>query len=180
FWAAAVGTFGRITMQDALMVYFNGEKNAGLFLAGVGVVAIVAATLMYRSQPDLRAFALTLGILALAEIALGTGLYLRTDPQVNRLVAQLGSEPSRFYSEEGARMTRVQRTFVVVEYVELAIIIVSSIVVVALKNRSGLTGVALGLLVNAACLLAFDHIAERRGAVYLAAIEKGALTPPRL
>jgi hypothetical protein len=33
------------------------------------------------------------------------------------------------------------------------------------------TGVALGLLVNGAVLLAFDLVAERRGAVYLQAVE---------
>jgi len=40
-----------------------------------------------------------------------------------------------------------------------------------LKHRIGLSGIALGLLINAALLLAFDLVAERRGAVYLAAIE---------
>jgi hypothetical protein len=40
----------------------------------------------------------------------------------------------------------------------------------ALKTRPGLVGVALGLLINAAILLAFDLFAERGGAEYLIAI----------
>jgi hypothetical protein len=155
-------------MQDALMIYFNGEKNAGLFLAGIGIAELAAAALLFRA--DLRSFATTIGVLAAAEIALGVGLYLRTDPQVGRLVAQLGGEPARFYTGEGARMARVQWNFVIIEYVELVLIIVSAVVAITQKGRPGLTGVALGLLVSAAFLLTFDLVAERRGEAYLAAI----------
>ena len=155
-------------MQDALMIYFNGEKDAGLFLAGIGIAELAAAVLLFRA--DLRSFAVTIGVLALAEIALGVGLYLRTDSQVGRLVSQLGAEPARFYTDEAARMARVQRNFVIIEYVELAFIIVSAVVAITQKGRPGLTGVALGLLVSGAFLLTFDLVAERRGEAYLAAI----------
>jgi len=158
-------------MHDALTIYFNGEKNAGLFIAVIGAAVIVAALVLFRARADFRPFALTLGIVALVEIAIGVGLYLRTDPQVGRLRAQLDSSPSSFYTDEGARMARVQRNFVAIEYVEVALIIVTAIVAIARKSNATLTGVALGLLINAALLLAFDLIAERRGAVYLAAIE---------
>jgi hypothetical protein len=158
-------------MQDAVMTYFDGEKSAGLLLVGIGALGIAAALLFYQPRWGLRSLAVTLGILALAEIALGAGLYLRTDPQVRSLVTQLESEPRRFHSDEVARMNRVQRTFVVIQYVEVAVIIVSALVALTMKSRVGIAGVALGLLINAAFLLAFDIVAERRGALYLAAIE---------
>ena len=72
-------------MQDALMVYFNGEKYAGLMLAAIALAVILAATIMFRAGAAFRPFALTLGIVALAEIALSIGLYLRAGPQVSRL-----------------------------------------------------------------------------------------------
>jgi len=159
-------------MRDALMIYFEAEKNAGLFIAGIGLAELAAAALLFRA--DLRSFAATIGILALAEIALGVGLYLRTDPQVGRLVAQLGAEPARFYMNEGARMARVQWNFVVIEYVELGLIVTSAVVAIIQKGRPGLAGVALGLLVSGAFLLAFDLVAERRGEAYLAAITRDA------
>jgi hypothetical protein len=158
-------------MRDALMIYFNGEKNAGLFLAGAGVAIVAAAAVLFRARSDFRSLAMTLGLLALAEIALGVGLYLRTDPQVSRLVAELGSDAARFSSDEGARMVRVQRNFVVIEYVEVAIILVSAIAALVWKGRPGASGVALGLLISASFLLTFDIIAERRGALYLHAVE---------
>lgn len=157
-------------MHDVLLTYFNGEKNGGLLLIGIGVVGVAAAVL-FQARWGLRSFAVTLGVFALAEIALGLGLYLRTGPQVASLLRLLDTDVARFFSEEGARMVRVQRNFVVVQYAELAVIAIAAITAVAQKNRLWLSGIALGLLLHAAFLLAFDIVAERRGAAYLAAIE---------
>jgi hypothetical protein len=151
-------------MHDSLMVYFDGEKYAGLFLAGLGIAIVAAAVILFRARADFRPFAITLAVLAVAEIALGAGLYLRTGPQVARLMAQAD------YTDEAARMVVVQRNFVVIEIVELALIIVCAAIAVTQKGRVGVTGIALGLLIHAALLLAFDLLAERRGAVYLVAI----------
>lgn len=161
-------------MQEALMTYFNGEKNGGLLLLGLGVAGLVAAATLVQQRWGLRSFAVTLAVVAVLEIALGVGLYVRTGPQVNGLIAQLRSDAARFSSDEGARMHRVQRNFIVVEYVELTVIIVSAVIAVAQKSRPGVMGIALGLLISGAVLLAFDLVAERRGAVYLAAIDAQA------
>ena len=161
-------------MHSTLAVYFDGEKYAGLFLAGFAVVVIIGAVVMFRASAGFRPFAITLAVIALAELALGVGLYLRTGPQVMRLEEQLRNDAASFYAAEGARMARVQRTFVAVEYVELVVIVVAAMAAVFLKNRTGASGVALGVLISAAVLLAFDIFAERRGAEYLAAITTGA------
>lgn len=158
-------------MQDALTVYFDGEKNAGLFLAGIAVGLMVATVAMYRAGPNFRAFAATLAIVALAEIGLGVGLYLRTGPQVRRLEEQLRSDAASLYAAESARMARVQRNFMVIEYAELIVVIVAAATAVLLKTRPGPSGVALGLAISASVLLAFDVFAERRGAEYVNAIE---------
>lgn len=159
--------------HDALTVYFDGEKYAGLLLAGVAVAIIIAATIMFRAGTGFRSFAVTLGVVALAEIVLGVGLYVRTGPQVRRFDEQLRSNAATFYSMEAERMTRVQKNFVIVEYVELFMIFVSAAVAFARKDRPGVAGVALGLLISASVLLAFDVFAERRGAEYLTAIANG-------
>lgn len=159
-------------MHDALMVYFNGEKYAGLVLAGFAIFAIAAAVLLYRPGGDLRSFAMTLGIIALAEIALGIGLYVRTGPQVRRLEDQLRSDARTFSAEEGTRMARVQKNFVIIEYAELLVIIACALAAVVWKAKPGPSGVALGLLINASVLLAFDVLAERRGAEYVEALTR--------
>ena len=162
-------------MQDSLTAYFDGEKYAGLLLAGIAAAGLVAAIIMGRAGPGVRSFAMTLGVVAAAQIALGVGLYLRTGPQVNRLSEQLRLDAPAFYSAEGVRMGRVQKNFVIVEYVELVIIVASALAAVALKGRSVPSGVALGLLIGAAVVLAFDVFAERRGAEYVTAIMRGSV-----
>lgn len=77
---------------------------------------------------------------------------------------------------QGALVTRVQRNFVVIEYVEVAIIVVAAFIAVTQKSRPGVTGIALGLLCNAALPLSFDLVAERRGASYLSAITNARST----
>lgn len=158
-------------MQDALTAYFTGEKNAGLVLATLGLIGLAAAVGFWPTRWGLRSFAVTLAVLAVIEIAIGVGLYLRTGPQVNSLLTLFASGAARFYTEEGARMARVQRTFVVVQYVEVAVIVLAAMTALVLKRRVTISGIAFGLLLNAALLLAFDVIAERRGATYLATLE---------
>jgi hypothetical protein len=157
-------------MLNALRIYFDGEKQAGLLLACAAVGVMIVAAAMWRGGSGLRQLAMTLGVIAVAEIALGAGLYLRTGPQVRRLTDQLRLDPAGFYSAEARRMTRVQRNFMIVETIELLIVLGSAVAAISLKTRPELTGVALGLLISASILLAFDLIAERRGAEYLQAI----------
>jgi hypothetical protein len=155
-------------MQDALRIYFDGEKYAGLLLAGLASALLLAAVVIFRAGH--RSFGWTLGALALIQIALGIGLYLRSGPQAGRLAAQLQTDAAGYSSAEGARMARVQKTFVVVEYAEVLLIVACALIALTQKHRPALTGVALGLLVSASILLAFDLLAERRGAAYLEAI----------
>lgn len=161
-------------MHDALTMYFNGEKYAGLILAGVAVAAMVTAALLFRAG-ELRSLAITLALVAVTEISLGVGLYLRTGPQVRRLHADLQADAPNFYRAETSRMARVQRNFVLVEYAELIVIVTTALVAVWMKPRPSPSGVALGLLINAAILLTFDVLAERRGAQYLAMLTDHAL-----
>jgi hypothetical protein len=71
----------------------------------------------------------------------------------------------------GSLYHNVQMNFVVVQYVELGLIVIAAFTAVAQKNRFWLSGITLGVLLHAPFLLAFDLVAERRGAAYLAAIE---------
>ena len=74
-------------------------------------------------------------------------------------------------STELPRMEKVQKNFVVLEIVWIAMIVVGAIVAWRMKENSAVCGVALGILINASVLLAFDIVAERRGSTYLAALK---------
>jgi hypothetical protein len=164
-------------VPQQLIEYFQGEKNAALFVSGVATVTMVAAAALWPARFGLRSMSVTLGVLALVLLAVGVGLYFKTDPQVDRLLAQLGSDAPAFYAAETARMEKVQRNFVIIEWVEIVVIVVGAIAAIALKARPGVGGVAMALVAVFAFLLAFDIVAERRGAVYLRALAARALTP---
>jgi hypothetical protein len=158
-------------MRDALVSYFTGEKHAGLLAAGVGVVALVAAALLWQPRWGLRSFAVALGAFALVELAVGVGLYVKTGPQTERLLGQLEAAPAQLRAGEGARMVKVQRNFGYLEVGWIVLVAATAVAAVVFKERATLSGVAMALLLHAAFLLAFDLVAERRGAAYLAALQ---------
>lgn len=100
---------------------------------------------------------------------IGAGLYLRTGPQVESVLARLAGE-SGTVGAELTRMTRVQRNFLIIQFVELVVIITAAIVAMSFKHRVSTNSVALGLLCHAAFLFAFDIIVERRGAAYISVL----------
>jgi hypothetical protein len=161
-------------MSPLLTTYFDGEKYAGLFLGAIGLAVLAGAGALASSRGQLRAFAITLLVFGLAELAIGFGLYVKSGPQLARLSAQLAGDPTAFYAGEHARMVAVQRTFAIIEVVWLLLIFASAALAYWRKHDVTVSGVALGILVNVALLLAFDIIAERRGGRYLAGLGAAA------
>ncbi|HEV8324107.1 MAG TPA: hypothetical protein VG389_20990 [Myxococcota bacterium] len=165
-------------MHDTLTAYFDGEKRAGLLVAGVGLAVLAAAAVLFPARWGLRPFAITLAVGGLFELAVGVGLYLKTGPQVAKLVQQLASDPAAFYAAERARMTVVQRNFVYLEFAWLALIGSSAVLALWKKQAPLASGIALGLLLTVVVILAFDIVAERRGAAYLDALNGPAAATP--
>jgi hypothetical protein len=157
-------------MSAALTTYFAGEKSAGMMLAAIGIVVLAGAALLFPARYELRAFAITLAVWGVIELTIGVGLWLKTDAQVAELVAKLAQDPTAFYAAERPRMAGVQRNFVIIEIAEIVLIVGCAALALALKGRPIVSGIALGVLINAAMLLAFDIVAERRGAIYHAAL----------
>jgi hypothetical protein len=161
-------------MNEAMTTYFEGEKNAGLMIAGIGAAVMIGALVLFPSKWELRAFSITLMVFALIELAIGIGLYFKTGPQVAKLVAQLAADSAAFWSAEPARMEKVQRNFVYLEYTWLTLLPLCAAIAVWKKEHLTINGIALGFVLNVAIVLAFDIIAERRGATYLRALQTHA------
>lgn len=159
-------------MNESLTTYFDGEKNAGLVLAALGVIALASAAMMFPERLGLRALGATLAVFALLELAIGLGLYFKTGPQVERLNAQLTADPKAFVEAEKPRMEAVQRNFRVLELTWLGLIALTAPTAFFFKEHTTVSGIALGVLLNVSVVLTFDIIAERRGSVYLGAVDK--------
>ena len=131
-------------MNEAIAAYFSGEKNGGLVLAGVGVAMLITAIVLFPARLELRSLAITVGVWSLLQLGIGIGLFLKTDAQVGALQSQL----TTMTATELPRMEKVQKNFVVLEVVWVAMIIVGAIVAWRMKENSAVCGVALGIVIN--------------------------------
>jgi hypothetical protein len=153
---------------EPLLRYFQGEKQGGVVCAAMGLVALALSVGVWRAGSELRTMALPLGIVALAQLGIGIGLTLRTPRQVAALTARFGAEPEAARAAEVTRMRRVNRAFAIIEIAEVAIIAASLLLILALRGRPAVQGVAMGLLLQASALLVFDLLAEKRAHAYTA------------
>jgi hypothetical protein len=160
-------------MQDAILVYFAGEKHAAAAVALAGLAALVAAVVLLHPRWDLRGLAVVTFVFALLELSVGVGLLQRTGPQVDALLTRLADDPAGMLADEGARMARVQAMFVRLEIFWLTLIAGGAAIALTQRGRPILWSAALGFLLHAAFLFVFDAIAERRGAIYLSALTRG-------
>ena len=159
-------------MKESLLAYFEGERNGGLVLASVGVCGVVFAGVLSMERWNLRTFAIALAVIALLELGLGVGLYVKTGPQLAGLVDKLASEPASFYASEAARMAKVQRNFVWLEVLWVLLALGAGLLAVFKKTHPTPLGIGMALAMHATVFLAFDLVAERRGALYYAALQE--------
>lgn len=156
-------------MQEALTRYFTAEKNWCLVLALFGLSALVFCVFLLRT--NFRGAVVPIGLVALIQMGIGGGVYLRTDKQVEVLRNTLEKSPKKVQNLELLRMQKVMKSFVSIEYIEIALLVVGIGLALWFKERSGVFAVGLGLIFQSSLMLLFDLIAEHRGAEYVAALK---------
>lgn len=150
-----------------LMLYFEAEKQAAVLIGSLGVIAGIFAAYLWVTASSFKAMAWPLILIGLAEIAIGVGLFIRTDPQVARLQEGFKVNPQATVQTEVARMTKVNRSFKVIEVIEVVVILVGIFLALFFRSRNlAFASVGMGLFLQAAVLLVFDLFAEHRALVY--------------
>lgn len=155
-----------VSTQEPLLHYFTGEKAGAVVCIVLGIVAVLFATWAWRSHAAFRAMAIPIGFVGLAQLALGVGLWARTDKQVASLQAGLTVEPVAARQTELLRMERVNASFRVVEAIEAVLIVAGLALALAFRGRQTLTAVGMGVLLQASVMLVFDLFAEHRAHIY--------------
>ena len=136
---------------------------------GVGVVAVgIAAYALFASQDAvLRGAAWPLALVALIQLSVGGGGYVRSPKDIARVQQIVKAEPKRVRSEEIPRMDVVMKNFVLYRWIEIALLVAAILLCAFAPAASAWRGVGIGLLVQAGLMLALDFFAEQRGSVYL-------------
>jgi hypothetical protein len=159
------------TKADA-EAYFNGEKQESILFIAIGVIAIIAALLLffYFKQAWGKGAAWPLLVIGLMQCVVGFTVYARSDDQRKDIVYKMDLNPDALQQIEVPRMEKVMKNFVIYRYTEIALLVGGIALFVFFRNQPGKQwwmGLAAGFALQAALMLLADGFAERRGLTYI-------------
>lgn len=149
--------------------YFNAEKMESLFFIGIGTIAIILGIYFWFlvKEPFYKGIAIPLVLIAVIQITVGTTVYIRSPKDILKVENIIKNEPSKIQTEEIPRMNIVMKNFVIYRYVEIALMILSSVAFCYFLSQTFWKGLGLGLFIQASLMLSLDYFAEKRGTEYL-------------
>ncbi len=159
-------------MHDALVSYFTGEKQGGLWFLGTGIVALAAGGWAYRHPAWYRAILYPLLIVGVIQVGAGLVLQLRTDSQVARLEKQLSENPTGYKAEESSRLEKTLLGFRIFKICWLLLIAAGVFLAYRSPAESPRLAMGIGLIAQGAAMLVLDLFAESRAQIYVEAIRK--------
>lgn len=162
-------------MVKEMTDYFAGEKQESLLFVAVGLLAICVAIWLWSNGHRLRFMAAPLVAVALLQLVVGSTVFLRTDSQLQGLVAQSETAPAQFKQDEVSRMQTVMKNFNFYKTVEMILLVLGVGLIAFLQRFDVAAGIGVGLVLQAALTLALDIFAEARGQNYLLVL-KGLAT----
>ena len=155
--------------MDTISTYFNAERAESLLFIAVGAIALALSAwcLLVLRKPLFNGMALTLSVVAALQLVVGVTVYQRSPQDTARVQQMVQSAPQRIQSEEVPRMRVVMRNFKIYLGVEVALLILSLVVILLASPGGFLRGAAMGLALQAVFTAVLDLVATRRGDAYL-------------
>ena len=151
----------------AIIRYFTAEKRESLLFMLVGMAAVAAAVFLWRTGSPWRGMGYPLAAVALIQLVVGGTVYFRTDAQTLALHKQLAIEPRAYVAAETSRMEKIQKSFVLYRWIEIALLALGVLGFFLLRGRQTLWAASIGLMLQSALMLGMDFVAERRAEVYV-------------
>lgn len=156
--------------------YFVGEKQESLLFLIVGITAMLVSVVFFffvKTHPSLyKGAAFPLFFLGLLLGVVGYTVYARSDQQRMDVAYKMGLDPKGFVqNEEGPRMDKVMKNFVIYRYVEIGLALAGLFLFFYFKNdpaRVFWKGFGITMAIMALIALGADYFAEKRGREYVA------------
>lgn len=160
--------------------YFTAEKQGSLLFITVGLVALLLGVIFWffiKGQPSFyKGLAVPLVVLGLLQAIVGFTIYTRTDKQKTEIAYNIGMEPVAYVGKtELPRMKKVMKNFVLLRWLEIIFLVTGLVLLFIFRlnpDRSFWFGLGIALSLQAAIMLGADHFAEKRGKVYMEALQK--------
>jgi hypothetical protein len=156
------------TVQD----YFNAERQGGLLLVAMAVAGVSLGAYLWSTRSAFLAMAWPLVLLGVLQVAIGSTVAWRASGQAASLEQGLRASPGPTAAAELERMNTVKRNFRGIKIAEVAIILLGLALLLGFPQPGTWSAVGLGLLLEAAALLAFDVFAQQRALVYTEWLQK--------
>jgi hypothetical protein len=155
--------------MDTITTYFNAERAESMLFIAVGAIALAfsAYCLIVLRKPFFSGMAATLAVVAVLQTVVGVTIYQRSPQDMARVQQMLQSAPDQVKTEEVPRMRVVMRNFRIYLGVELALLLLSLLVLAFAAQGGWLRGAAVGLALQALFTAVLDLAATRRGDAYL-------------
>ncbi len=158
--------------------YFIAEKQAGIFFFSIGFIAILHALffIFYYKNNLYRGLAIPLIIIGILQTVVGITVYNKSDSDRIKMVYAYDMNPDEFKAKELPRIEKVNKSFVIYKYCEIAFLIIGLLIILKLKSNystenswSGnafIYGIGISLIIQAIICLGADYFAEKRAHTY--------------
>jgi len=156
--------------------YFLAEKQLGLVFIIIGAIAVVAAIVFFflLKTAFYKGLAIPLLIIGLIQLIAGNTVYKKSDEDRKRNVYAYDMNPAQLKNEELPRMQTVIKKFVVIQWVEMALIVTGLVLLFycrANTDKAFWYGFGIALVIQALLMFVADYAAERRAQQYIKGIE---------
>ena len=156
--------------------YFLAEKQLGLSFIIIGAIAIVLAIVFFflLKTNFYKGAAIPLLVIGLIQLIASITIYKKSDEDRIRNVYAYDMNPGQLKNEELPRMKTVVKNFVVIKWVEIALIVTGFILIFYYRadaDKAFLFGLGVTLVIQALVMFIADTSAEKRAQVYTKGIE---------
>lgn len=155
--------------MSPILKYFNGEKAESIIFILIGVFALALALYFFFALKSSfwKGVAIPFLIVALLEFVVGYTIVARSPKDIARVETFIQKEPQSIKTLEIPRMEKVMNNFMILRYLEIALIILGLALMYSSMRDPFWRGIGLGLFIQASIVLSLDYFAERRGHIYL-------------
>ncbi len=155
--------------MDSVAQYFREEKKESVYFVCLGFVAYLISLLflLLKKQPFYNAISYVFFAFGLVQLVAGITVYFRCDLDTVRVSHFIEKERKSINDYEIPRMELVMKNFLIFSWVEIALIAVGVILFLFFESKSFGNGIGIGLVIQSSIMLVLDHLAEKRGKVYI-------------
>lgn len=152
--------------------YFAEEAKESWVFVLAAVLAIASGAWLWKTQSAFKHALWPLAAVAIIQLTVGGAILLRTPEQVSRLERDLQDAPAQLKLNETRRVVAVLDAFRIYKLLEIALLLTAIGLALFLPHHPVARGIALGLLLQSAFMLAADLVAEHRSEAYLDALHR--------